>query len=313
MLQFLLKVMPDLLTPCPAFDVLGLGSVAWDEILTIDSWPAADAKVRIRDRAHRCGGLTGNALIAAARLGVRAAYAGRLGDDVASRAVERAFAGEGIDTTFAPRDALFRVGQSTIITSTTDATRNVFSFSPGGTGAHDDLPDENLIRRAAVLVVDHHGLDGTARAIRIARSAGVGVVADFERDEAQALMPLVDHLILSEAFALRITASATAAEAASRLWHAEREAVVVTCGASGAWFISRENLVPTHLPAYPVVARDTTGCGDVFHGVYAAALALGSPLAERLRLASAAGALKASGPGIPRNDDIRALSLARAD
>jgi len=42
---------------------------------------------------------------------------------------------------------------------------------------------------------------------------------------------------------------------------------------------------------------DTTGCGDVFHGAYAASLARRLPLGERLRFASAAAALKATRPG----------------
>jgi sugar/nucleoside kinase (ribokinase family) len=42
---------------------------------------------------------------------------------------------------------------------------------------------------------------------------------------------------------------------------------------------------------------DTTSCGDVFHGAYASALAWGLGLDERVRLACAAAALKATRPG----------------
>jgi sulfofructose kinase len=46
-----------------------------------------------------------------------------------------------------------------------------------------------------------------------------------------------------------------------------------------------------------VRAVDTTGCGDVFHGAYAAALARGDELGQRIRFAAAAAALKATRPG----------------
>ena len=52
-----------------------------------------------------------------------------------------------------------------------------------------------------------------------------------------------------------------------------------------------------HQPAFKVKAVDTTGCGDVFHGAYASALARGLELEERIRIASAAAALKATQPG----------------
>lgn len=44
-------------------------------------------------------------------------------------------------------------------------------------------------------------------------------------------------------------------------------------------------------------ARDTTGCGDVFHGAYAVGLARGWELWNCLVLASAAAALKATRHG----------------
>ena len=47
------------------------------------------------------------------------------------------------------------------------------------------------------------------------------------------------------------------------------------------------------VPAYNVNVVDTTGCGDVFHGAYAAELARGSDVETRLQIASALAAHKA--------------------
>jgi len=51
------------------------------------------------------------------------------------------------------------------------------------------------------------------------------------------------------------------------------------------------------VPALKVAVVDTTGCGDVFHGAYAGALAKGRPLAEAVRIATVAAGLKAQQPG----------------
>ena len=99
------------------------------------------------------------------------------------------------------------------------------------------------------------------------------------------LLALADHLILSGHFACQVTAVKKPAAAAAKLWRTGRSAVVVTCGAEGCWFLDGANKNPEHFSAFRVKATDTTGCGDVFHGAYAAALARELPLLERLRLA----------------------------
>ena len=86
--------------------------------------------------------------------------------------------------------------------------------------------------------------------------------------------------------------------AARAMWSQRRKAVVVTCGASGCWYLDGEMAgKPQHQKAFAVEVVDTTGCGDVFHGAYATALANELPLPERIRFASAAAAMKATRPG----------------
>src|SRR5206468_4095602 len=65
-------------------DILGLGAVAVDDFIYLEAYPAPDAKARVLRRERNCGGLTAIALVAAARLGARCAYAGVLGRDESS-------------------------------------------------------------------------------------------------------------------------------------------------------------------------------------------------------------------------------------
>jgi sugar/nucleoside kinase (ribokinase family) len=204
--------------------------------------------------------------------------------------------------------------ESTIVVATQTGTRNVFSHSPGNTGAHDTLPSAEVIRAARVLLLDHHGIPGAIRAAQIAREAGCSVVADFERDDAvrfPELLALVDHLILSEGFARRFTSADSPAEAIARLWSPERQVVVVTCGAEGCWSASAATPKPAHTPSFRVEVIDTTSCGDVFHGAYAAAIAGGMETEDRIRFASAAAALKASRHSatdpLPTRPEVEAL------
>jgi sugar/nucleoside kinase (ribokinase family) len=71
--------------------------------------------------------------------------------------------------------------------------------------------------------------------------------------------------------------------------------VVLRDGANGAWLIE-PGMEPLHVPAPRVVARDTTGAGDVHVGTFAAGLAQGLGARAALEAANAAAAAHVAGP-----------------
>lgn len=299
------------------FDVLGLGAVAIDDLLYVDAYPPADEKTIVRSRGRQFGGLAGTALVAVARLGGRAAYAGVLGEDEHSEAAVAGLAAEGVDVRHVVRRPGARPVLSTIVVSRR-GTRNIFVDRTAAHGADADLPDEVLIRRSRVLLVDNIGVGGMLRAARVARAAGIPVVADFEADDDPAieeLFPLVDHLILSMGFAGRRTGLADPAAMVDRLWADGRQVVAVTCGEDGVWYRARGEERAHVLSAYRVDVVDSTGCGDVFHGAYALGLARGMEVDERMRFAAAAAAIKATKPGgqtgIPDRETVAAFLRER--
>ncbi len=150
------------------WDVLGLGCVAVDDLLYVPAYPPPDSKVRVRRRERQGGGLTGTALVAAARLGARCAFAGVLGDDEDSRFVEDCFRRNGVDTSPVVRRPGARPIRSTILVDETRHTRTIFFDLAGSTGADPEAPSAEVIRAARVLFVDHYGVEGMTRAARIA-------------------------------------------------------------------------------------------------------------------------------------------------
>lgn len=303
-----------------AYDVLGLGCTAVDDLLYVAGYPPPDTKMQIRRRERQCGGLTATALVAAARLGARCAFAGVLGDDPDSQFVIDAFRRAGVSVDHVVRRPEARPIRSTIIVDESRHTRTILYDLTGSAGADPQLPAEDVIRSSRVLYVDHYGIEGMTRAARIARAAMIPVVADFERSEWPGfsdLLALVDHLIVNRDFAAKLTGATDPAAAASKLWTGGRKAVIVTCGVEGCWYLTdSDNRMPRHYPALAVKAVDTTGCGDVFHGAYAAGLARGLDLMNRIRFASAAAALKATRPGaqagIPALAEVESYLTASA-
>jgi len=129
----------------------------------------------------------------------------------------------------------------------------------------------------------------------------IPAVADIERDngdQTRQLMASIDHLIVPQHFAAEITGQADPRDAVRRL-HEEnpRTCTAVTCGRDGCFFIAGAGGAVAHQPAFVVASIDTTGCGDVFHGAYAACLAQGESAHRALCVATVAAGLKATRPG----------------
>ena len=281
--------------------ILGLGAVAVDDLLFLEEFPRPDSKMQVKGRERHRGGLTGTALVAASRMGGSCAYAGSLGDDELSAFIIEGFRAEGISVAHVSRHPGARPFHSTILVDTHARTRTILFSAEGVVGADPSAPAEEVIRSARVLFVDHVGLEGMVRAAGIARRAGVPVVADLERGDSplfEELLGLVDHLILPFEFARGLSRGTDGPEVARGLWTDRRAAVVVTRGAEGSWYLSAEEPGRVfHQPAFRVDVVDTNGCGDVFHGAYAAFLAEGMPVARRVRAAAAVAAQKAARAG----------------
>ena len=282
------------------FAVVGGGSTAVDQMLFVDT-EIGDGKGRVLRTERRFGGNIANALIAAARTGVRCAFLGHLPDDTVAPDLLEHLRAEEVDLSHARLSAGTRPIMSTILVGP-GGQRYIAYDDDTTVGLPDDL-DLDLVRSAKVLVLDAYSPGAGIRAAAAARAAGVAVVVDLESASAPRmaeLADLADHVVVPRDLALAWTGAATPADAVAALWRPDRSAVVVTGGADGCWYRAADEGQDSpvrHHPAPQVVAVDTTGCGDVFHGVYAAGLARGADVARCITEATVAAAECATYPG----------------
>jgi len=300
--------------PRPEFDIFGLGTIAVDDCVYVDSYPLPDHKVRINREGRNVGGQIATALAAASRLGAHCAYAAVLGDDELSTAALDALQTAGIDCQFIQRTPGAGPIHSIIILDEKAGTRNIFYSVSRTAPVPTSQIDPATVANTRVLLVDQFGPDTAIHAARLARVAGAAVVMDLEWLDAPRLdemMSLADHLLVPRDFAVAYTQSQTPAQAAEELHRrSQRACPAVTCGTDGCYYLHASATVQ-HLPAPRVESRETTGGGDVFHGAYAAALARGNDAPDCLRFASAAAAAFATRPSgwqhMPTTDDVNRL------
>jgi sulfofructose kinase len=299
------------------WEVLGFGAVAIDDLLYVDHYPLPDSKTTVKETRRDGGGLTGTALVAAARLGARAAYCGVMGYDDLSRYAVGQLEEEGIDCTA----VLYRDGarpiQSVIIVDMSTGARTIFRVLSGVIWRPPDAMTDELITGCRVLFVDDKSVASGRRAIEVAHRHGIPVVGDIEAGQDVDLLDMIDqidHLIIGIDLAKRLTGETEPMRMVRALWHGKRACCVVTAGSLGCWYMAQEGDA-RHAPAFSVPVVDTTGCGDVFHGAYAASIALNDDVHTAIRVASATAALKATQPGgrngIPRRDVVDRFLSAR--
>ncbi|MBV9298540.1 MAG: ribokinase, partial [Verrucomicrobia bacterium] len=149
-----------------------------------------------------------------------------------------------------------------------------------------------------------------APVLQAVRDAGGRSVLDVEGDDAGSSMRLLElgtDCILPLSQARTLTGSANPEDVLRWLSKRTDAQLVVTDGVHGSWALSATGVL--HQPAFAVTAVDTTGCGDAFHGAYAAGVLGGLGLRCRLEFAAWVAAQVALGLGgrshLPTRDSLR--------
>ena len=277
------------------------------------------------------GGDTSNMAIAAARVGARAGYVTRVGDDAFGRMFVALWQREGVATDGVAVDADAPTG---VYFVTHGPQGHEFSYLRAGSAASrmapSNLPRE-VIRAAKILhvsgisqAISASACDAALAAMDEARSAGVRVSYDtnlrlklwpLPRARAVILASLArcDYCVPSLDDARLLFDTADEAAIIDACHRAGAPIVVLKCGARGCMVSigARREAIAAH----PVASVDATGAGDCFDGAFAARLVAGDDPFGAARYANAAAALATTGYGavapLPRDADVRA-QLARA-
>jgi sulfofructose kinase len=281
--------------PGSIIDVLGLGAVTVDFVGTVSAWPGGGVKTMLERFTICDGGLIGTALVAVARLGGRAAFAGMLGRSEMAQRARDALCRESVDTSFVVETEDAEPIMAFIFTERTGGQRNIFWTRQNVQYPMPwEFPEPQWFARTRVLMIDFESGQAGIEAARIARGHHIPVVIDVERDEPHVAeaMRVSSHIIVSEDFAGGYTGRRDVTEMLAALRSDPEQVVIVTRGEKGC--VGSTGAGDFALPAFPVEVVDTTGCGDTFHGAFALALARGQAVVPAARFASGAAALCAT-------------------
>jgi ribokinase len=261
------------------------GSINVDLIFPVPDLPQPGETVLGSDYALLPGGKGANQALAARRAGSEVVLAGAIGRDAFASTALHLLCRDGVDTTLVQeRDEL--TGCAAIMVSS--GGENAIAVSSGANARvrSRQVPDE-LLNTDTILVAQMEvPFAETAALIRRGRARGARSLLNLAPGLPfdLALLPEIDLLVANEREA------ATLGPDPMGLARHLRHGLVVTRGAAGATVFLADGR-RLEVPALPVGVVDTTGAGDTFVGVLAAALDLGASLEQALRRASAAAGL----------------------
>lgn len=278
--------------------VIGVGAATWDHFYMVDEFPSEEGVTEAKASHFGGGGPVATALCAMARMGLPTLLLDAQGDDAIGTLIRAELAAYGMDVSCIRVEAGASSPHAVVLVRVGDAARHITFFpSTAKPLSVADVPEE-LFTNASLLHLNGRHEDAARHAVGLAKKHGVPVSFDGGagryRESIRDLVLASELRIVAREFAHRFTGLDEVEAQGLALLDDAAQVVVITDGVRGSYVWSREG-ESFHQPAFtglPVI--DTTGCGDVYHGVFLAHWLSGDPLAL---CAEAASALAASNAG----------------
>lgn len=278
------------------YDIVGIGVSTLDILTIVTEFAAEDSVQQAIDAKFQGGGPVATALVAAAKLGAKVAMIDSLGDDFVGQSILEEFNSYGVITKYLQITSGKTSSIASVWIREQDGQRAI-AYRPGNAPElRENCLALEIIKKAQVIHLNGRHLQCCFAACRLAKEHGVKISFDGGggryRSELDPLIPLIDIGIVARDFAEKYAQTTNIDNAAQCLLDQGCELVVITDGDRGSYIFSEtENF---HQPAFePNKVVDTTGCGDVYHGVFLFSLISGLSLRESARRATAVAAINA--------------------
>ncbi len=264
--------------------------------MEIKKYPQPGYKIDATDLTVQGGGPIPTAIVTMARLGKRSGLLAPVGDDLFGKFVVKELKKEKVDTSY-------------IIEKKYKRTAIASGWYERGSGRRTIVLDLSIdikpadiklekLPKVKMVHLDGRYLPACIKLARWAKRQKALVVFDIGsvRNDVTKILPLVDHLIISEDFALPYTEKRTVKNAIEQLRKICKGTIVITSGIKGSLgFSDKTGFV--YQKAFRIKTIDTTGAGDVYHGAYMVGLLNGDDLQNRMKIGAAAAAIKCTKPG----------------
>ncbi|MDE1991988.1 MAG: ribokinase [Rhizobiaceae bacterium] len=292
--------------------VLVLGNAGLDLSLQVPRLPERGETLLGKDVSRAPGGKGLNQAVSAARAGAEVLFQAPVGWDAQGEEVSGALAAE-TSLAFLPQRSEHPTDFSLLMVLS-DGENSIVSAGPCAAAFEQQEAIEfaEKVTQGDILVMQGNlTAAATREALAMALLRGATTILNPAPLwwDARPLLPFCSIVVVNRIEAETITGASVPTEAAAMLCEFGASIAIITLGAEGC-LVHRGGSMQ-HFKASPVEAIDTTGCGDTFCGVLAAAIASGRALDDAVILAQKAAAITATRSGafaaLPSRAEISAI------
>ena len=287
-----------------SFDVAGFGITTLDYICIIDRLANYQKNSTIKDVKFFGGGCVSTALVALNRLGGSSSLITLLGDDWVGEEVSKGLEEENIDCSGIDFEKNQLTTFSFIQVSGKQGKRAIAYFPGSGEKLKFDDKAKEIVKKSKILLLDGLLPEENLKAAKFARKNEIKVMLDCNmfNNGTKELLSYIDYLITSESFLYDYSRTRDIRNAIKKLNEDYNpEVLVTTLGRKGSVTLINDEIKQVGI--FDVKVKDTTGCGDVYHGAFLFGLLRRWDLIDIMTFATAVSSVKCmyfgGRPGIP--------------
>ena len=274
------------------FDVVGMGLNSVDFISVVPEFPTLNSKMKMLQFSKQGGGQVATAMVALSRWSIKTKYIGKVGEDELGQFSLHSLRQEGVDVSSVTIEPNATNQFAIIIVDGSTGDRTILWNRDERLMYHEGELRKEEIHSGKLLHLDGHDIDAALQCARWAKEEEIPIVVDLDKVEplTSELIKEVDFVITSSRFPMLFTGISDQKKALLELQKHTSGFLCATLGHEGAMALVNGEFFSTE--GLKVKSVDTTGAGDIFHAGFIYGLLQNWEVAEILRFANAAAALK---------------------
>lgn len=294
-----------------------IGNFVFDCNVSSDKFIKEDERNNYSNVMFSSGGPAANAASVIGRFGGNVDFYGKVGNDYFGNIISKELEEDNINLNHLEISNKTMTPFGFIIINTNKKTRTICSLRSHEDFVNPILENINYGEKYDLILTDGKYVDESIKLIKKNKNAIKIIDADKANEKTINLCREMDYIICSENFANKVTGMKISDDYYNNYYIYKQlenvfnnaKGIVITVGAKG-YICKKENEVinfPAYKPEEEII--DTNGAGDIFHGAFTYALAIGLDYYKSLEFANVTAALSTTKRGgrksIPDLGDVK--------